>query len=207
MLRNQVVLVLSAMMLGGCAAAPATRRDGAALHLSLQVDTLAPGAVTPRALAPGAAVRDGDRLALTVWVDQPAQVYVVQYSPAGWSQLLSPTDVEALVDPGARVHVPAGGQRLTVAGAPGEELLYAIATKVPVLQIMPAFCRHFRLYCPEGGLALQRADAPPPPPPPPPMGTRPDERGPSGELAASVVSARADAAGVVILRFGLQHMP
>ncbi len=147
------------LLVGACASAPARRPAEDNPVVSLQVDALRDAALTPRTVSPGESVQPGDRIALTLWTDRTAQVYVIHYSPDGWSTLLWPTEAEQPLPPDVRLRVPAGGKRLTVAGAPGEEVLYVLATPAPILKVLPDACERFRLYCPTGeGLALQRGD-------------------------------------------------
>src|SRR5262245_50467335 len=82
--------------------------------LSVRMDALTTGSMTARPVRRGETLHTGDRIALSVQVDQAAYVYALHYSGKGWSQLLSPSTKEQPLGPTAPLRVPAGELRLTL---------------------------------------------------------------------------------------------
>lgn len=168
----------------------------------MQLDALTPGAVAPHPVGIGEFVHDGDGIALSVWPEQSAHLYVLRYAPSGQSELYFPLTSEKAVGGKQRIRIPEGTQRLTVGGAPGEELLYVIASPEPILKLIPDFCDRFRLSCQPGtALSAGRGD-----PDPPPVGTPPEGR-PTEESKEHVITATADQRGIVMVRLPFRHGP
>lgn len=174
------------MMLGlvGCAAGvqKVPERDPLPpATVTLQVQAATDGGAGWRPVASGEVLRPGERFAVRIEVDAPLELRVGHRPAAGADSAL----LQGRASPGAPVLLPAAGGYYSLSGAPGEDRLYVVASRLPLsADELAAALRQ---------LALDRD--------PPPGQRDPKSRDP----APDIVTARTDERGVAGLRFRLAH--
>jgi hypothetical protein len=227
-------------MFGGCAptgqlvsrpsSPTAVRADQAAvsqLLLTLQVEATSRSYLGTRMLRPGETIHGGDGISLRITVNQPAYVFVVNYSRTDWSQLLFPDgqQPEQLL-PGRVLHVPGGSAALKIPSEKGEEDLLVVASPRPMDE---GLAKRLRLsWSPatsdKAGTRGGESPSPKQPPPPPDKDKRSSQaeksKAPRDGLTSTerdfffvdtadpkgIMQALAGADGTATLGFRLKHL-
>lgn len=84
-------------------------------------------------LQPGDVLKSGDRLAVTVRVDQPAYVYVTVISSDGSSKRLFPKDGDQQVTPSEPLRIPKNPEKwIPLDSTTGQENVFVYAAKKPL---------------------------------------------------------------------------
>lgn len=196
----------------------------AKLTISLQVTVNSTSYLGTRYLRPRDTVHTGDRMAFQISVNKPSYVYVVNYSPTGWSQPLFPArqEAETPLPSDASLRIPEGTAAFELPGEPDEEqlLIAASATRMDVelatllrLDWPPAWRTQHPTRGPQTSTASPRPAKPPPPPPPPPPpkdGKSSTERDAAVIVTSgsvSTIKAVGDRSDRTLLWFPFRHDP
>jgi hypothetical protein len=186
------------------------------ITLSLRAEQAGSATATARPLVPKDKVASGQSLFFWARVDSPTYLYVLSYSPMGWSTLHFPQAGDFLATPGNWIRLPAGRDVITLDYEPGPERFVIVASTNPLDQQL---CSELRLFCPETGPAVRRRTrgddkekprSPPPntqKPPPTAPGKEPTDRDPQliQEDVPGNWVVRQRGAGKVILSFSIDH--
>lgn len=207
--------------LSGCAGAPAvspsaTVKAAQGVTVSLLTERATPGRVGTGYVLPNDTLHSGDQLAFRVEVSRPAYVYVVWYSPDGWSPILFPSVGDQQLTPGAAIRVPGDGKWVPLDSHPSEESVYVLASTRSLAETDPVLLQQLRIAAP--GSAQDRGETPTPAPPPPPTPAppppkpeqrTPEQRGPETETIAEghKLWTHAGPDGVALLRLRFHHVP
>lgn len=190
------------------AAAPAPDAAQAALWLEVWA-TVHGSAAGP--LFPDMTVHSGDRIGLLARTSVAAHVYMIH---CGGDQGLSvfPAREALAFAPDRRVALPSADQDLPLRGEPGNEVLYVVASKRPLLRSDPELHAALMGTDPEGewscGEDFDALLKGPPPGLPPRSRYHFALRGfDSSDGLYRVARAFADDSGVVVLRLPYQHAP
>lgn len=181
------------------------RTTGQRLTLSVQVEVSSPNLAQKFTIAPGDTLHSGDSFAIMVWVDRPAYVTAVQYSPTGWSRLLNSEEAKGWASAQEPFRIPEGTEAFKLDSNPGDEYLMILASMHP---LDSAQAKWLRLPPTTLETSLTRGgNPPPPPPPPPPDGVSAGRR--DGELLfrqnRTTLRKVADDTGTALLRFSFKH--
>lgn len=204
----RVVFCILALYAASCAKSSIKpeppRRTGQPLTLSVQVEVSSPYFPQKLTIAPGDTLHSGDSFAVMVWVDRPAYVTTVQYSPTGWSRLLNSAEPKSSASTLEPFRIPEGTEAFKLDDAPGDEYLIILASMHP---LDSAQAKLLRLPPPIFETSLNRGGSSPPPPPPPPDGVSAGRR--DGELLfrqnRTTLRKVADDTGTALLRFAFKH--
>ncbi len=192
--------------------------------VSLVVEALRKGKKQSQPLEAGAKMRDGDRLALHLQVDQPAYLWVFQASPSGDVEKIFPKVESARrVEPDLALRIPRFGRWLQLGGQHGRENLLVVASpqRVPEAVLWrrmtaelardpdPARSRRKKVrhrYRPKPATAGETEKRVASADPPPGYLSRgePDPRG-FVEVAGDGLRAEQERDGVAVIRFWLRH--
>ncbi len=185
------------------------------LQVSLLTEATTPGRIGTSYVLPNAKLHSGDQVAFKLEVTRPAHVYLVWYSPDGWSLVLFPQNGDLELAPGASARVPGEGKWIPLDSHVGEENIYVLASYRPLSESDPMLLQ--KLHIPISKESMDRGEAPPPQQQPKePTSERgspdvrdPKDRGPD-ELAIAAdhkVSTKAGKDGLALLRLSFQHLP